>query len=125
MYIYVCVYIYIFIYFLTMQSGQSPILNKPLSSVEKTCHFPAKGPQQRVNLLREAKPRFKKITRTTTKIIVIKIMPTQRIMWKRQTGHKKAEPRRKGQRFTSNKPWQQRQSALFYTFYTKGSQKSS
>ena len=40
MYIYVCVYIYIFIYFLTMQSGQSPILNKPLSSVEKTCHFP-------------------------------------------------------------------------------------
>lgn len=25
-------------------------------------------------------------------------MPTQRTMWKRQTGHKKAEPRRKGQR---------------------------
>lgn len=27
---------------------------KPLSSVEKTYHFPAKGPPQRVNLRREA-----------------------------------------------------------------------
>ena len=54
MYMYVCVYIYIYIYFLTMQSGQSPMLDKPLSSMEKTYHFPAKGPQQRVNLLREA-----------------------------------------------------------------------
>lgn len=41
-------------YILTMQSGPSPMLDKPLSSVGKTYHFPAKGPQQRVNLLREA-----------------------------------------------------------------------
>lgn len=63
--IYTCIYMYVYTYiyiyiFPDHAEWAKPCARQTLYHVEKTYHFPAKGPQQRVNLLREAKPRLRK-----------------------------------------------------------------